>query len=105
MGSLTSFNIKEIKEKYELSSFVETGTWKGDSVEYAYQAGFSPIVSIELKQDFWESAVARFKNRSPDISILLGSSQERLPDTNFMRTYYLKIASAKLSTIFFNFFT
>lgn len=79
MGSLRHFDIKKLKDEYGLKTFVETGTWKGDAVEFAYQCGYSPIYSIELKEEFWVNAVNRFKSKQ-DIIILQGTSLDRLKD-------------------------
>jgi len=79
MGSLRDFDIKDLKTRYKLQSFVETGTWRGDAVEYAYFSDFNPIFSVELKTEFWEYAVRRFEKRDP-IKILQGTSLARLLD-------------------------
>jgi len=80
MGSLSRFDIEGLKRDYNLSSFVETGTFEGDAVEMASQTSFFPIFSIELVPKYWDLSVKRFSGKEDSINILLGSSKERLPD-------------------------
>jgi len=79
MGQITHFDISVMKIMYGLSGFVETGTWMGDAVEAAFNAGYSPIFSIELNEEICEKAVDRFSGRD-NITILQGSSEARLPE-------------------------
>ena len=63
------------KTGYEI--LIETGTYMGDMVE-AQRSNFQQIYSIELSQDFWQSAVKRFENFS-QIHLLQGDSGKVLP--------------------------
>lgn len=58
------------KTGYEI--LIETGTYLGDMVE-AQRSNFKQIYSIELSQDFWQSAVKRFESFS-QIHLLQGDS-------------------------------
>lgn len=78
MGSLTAFNLLELKTRYNLTAFVETGTWRGDGVECARKAGFETIYSIELHREFFEKACTRFQTFS-HIKIIQGTSLDGLP--------------------------
>jgi hypothetical protein len=78
MGTLRHFDIRKMKADYGLQNFVETGTWLGDAVEYALAEGYTPCFSVELKDEFWKAAVARFAGRPA--SILHGSSEDKLPE-------------------------
>lgn len=78
MGSLSTFDIKVIKEKYGLTAFVETGTWQGAAVEYARASQFEKIYSVEVHHGFWEQATKKFSVYQ-HIRILKGVSIEVLP--------------------------
>ena len=80
MGSLSRFDIEGLKRDYNLSSFVETGTFEGDAVDIASKSSFFPIFSVELIPKYWDLAVRRFSSKEDTINILLGSSIDRLPD-------------------------
>ena len=60
------------KEKYQLKTLVETGTFFGDTVEY-FKAHFSKIISIELSKELADKAAKRFENDA-HISIIQGDS-------------------------------
>jgi len=77
VGKLSKFNIADLKLKYDLTAFVETGTWKGDAVEFARTLGFGNIYSIELHTDFWEKACQKFA-AFPYIKILQGTSIDNI---------------------------
>ncbi|WP_069660398.1 hypothetical protein [Arcticibacter eurypsychrophilus] len=70
--------IKEYKNKSNYSTLVETGTYLGDMV-YAQLNNFKQIYSIELGEDLWREAVARFKDSS-HVVILQGDSSKILKD-------------------------
>lgn len=60
MGSLKRFNLKKIIKEYNTKVLFETGTWKGDSVEYALNKGFTKILSTEIISEIAISASKRF---------------------------------------------
>ena len=62
------------KELFEI--FVETGTFKGDSIAIAAPY-FEKIISIELSESLWKESTKRFVTNSK-IDIKLGSSSEEL---------------------------
>ena len=47
------YNILFKKYKADCTVFFETGTYKGDSVQDAYDLGFKRIISIEINKDFY----------------------------------------------------
>jgi hypothetical protein len=51
MGTIRKFNLKEIREKTGINVFVETGTLYGDGTDYAIDAGFLKIISIEIDKN------------------------------------------------------
>jgi hypothetical protein len=62
MGRLSTFDLSYYIEKYNLNTFVETGTYKGDGVMYANQFNFQKIFSIEVISEFYEECVNKFSN-------------------------------------------
>ena len=73
---------KKLKEnifiKYPNRVFVETGTYIGDSVQMALDAGFEKIYSIELSKKYYKIAKDRF-NYFENVEIIHGDSSEILP--------------------------
>jgi hypothetical protein len=65
-------HIRQISQKFNLSTLVETGTYKGDMVQ-AQLSNFNRIYSIELSEALWQKACIRFI-KSPHIKILKGDS-------------------------------
>lgn len=75
MGKLKRFNLSRIKEEYDIEFFFETGTWRGDGVNYALKTGFKKIVSSEIIPSVAEMAQKRFSNES-NVEIIIGNSIE-----------------------------
>lgn len=62
--SNSHLNIDYIR-KYSIGdTFVETGTYKGDSIRVALEFGFKQIHSIEINEELYESAKNIFKENS-----------------------------------------
>lgn len=64
--------IRSLKEKYHLTTLVETGTYQGDMVE-AMKNDFEHVYSIELSKEFAWKAKKRFQSEK-NITILQGDS-------------------------------
>jgi len=69
--------IKEYAKKFSVKIFIETGTFKGDTVKSVKNI-FSKIFSIELDIALYTNAKDRFLDCSR-ISIIHGDSSEELP--------------------------
>jgi len=70
--------IKEIQEREKFKTFIETGTYLGDTLEFLKDS-FHELISIELSDEYYAKAIERFKT-SPRIKIVHGNSGERLPE-------------------------
>jgi hypothetical protein len=73
MGSNTA-NFKRHRNQI----FIETGSYLGDGIQQALEAGFSEIISIELSDKYYEHTKKRFEF-NPRIEIVKGDSFKVLP--------------------------
>jgi predicted O-methyltransferase YrrM len=92
IDNLTPAVVEPVKKKYDShlsieyldkyckdkNVFVETGTYLGETVRLAKEAGFKTIHSIELNEDLCERAKEQFKD-DPSIHIWHGDSVDCLP--------------------------
>jgi len=60
--------------------FFETGSYFGDSIQFALDSGFKEIYSIELSEYHYNYCVDRFKNNK-NVNIIFGDSCEKLFDS------------------------
>ena len=70
--------LKEYAARFGLRTFVETGTFAGDTIE-AVLYSFDRIVSIELSDTWHSRAKARFSSQ-PHVTLVQGDSGTRLPE-------------------------
>ncbi len=66
----------------EAAIYLETGLWKGDSVQFALEFNFKKIISIDINKSFIDNVKQRFKNEIKDSKVLLvqGDSQEKIKE-------------------------
>jgi hypothetical protein len=69
----------EIFSKYPNNIFIETGSYLGDGIQQALDAGFSRVISIELSEKYLKICQERFAD-NPNVEIVLGDSFIVLPD-------------------------
>ncbi|MEK9727487.1 MAG: class I SAM-dependent methyltransferase [Candidatus Margulisiibacteriota bacterium] len=77
MGKLNAFDLNDIIKKYDLKTFVETGTGMGQSLFYAAQHDFLRFYSIEFNHVIYKK-VSRIFNED-FITIIHGESGKELP--------------------------
>ena len=77
MGSIRSFDIRQVRDKGNISTFIETGTLYGDGVDYALQSGFDDIISIEINETLATRAKLKYQNNSK-VRIIQGNSPDIL---------------------------
>jgi len=65
-------------KKYLNGVFIETGSFVGDGIQQAINAGFPRIISIELSDKYYDISKSRFSN-NPNIEIIRGDSFKMLP--------------------------
>ena len=68
-------NFRKYKNKY----FIETGSFVGDGIQQALDAGFEKVISIELSDKYYELCKNRFINNS-NVKIVKGDSYKVLPE-------------------------
>ena len=76
MGSLRTFELNDIIKKYNLKTFIETGTGLGDSLFYAAKHAFNHCYSIELNNELFQRSSKIFNKQY--ITVLKGESVENL---------------------------
>ncbi len=60
MTWLTHINIGDFRKNFGLTSFIETGCWNGDGIEYAYKSGFSNIKSCDVNKKYVDLCLEKF---------------------------------------------
>lgn len=65
-------------KKFSIDTFIETGTYLGDTLDYIARSGAS-CISIELSKSLYERAIKRFDGRK-NIRLVQGDSGQRLPE-------------------------
>lgn len=69
--------IKSYLKKFNLNTFVETGTFMGDTLGFIAETGCN-CFSIELSDEFYKMALKRFKGQA-NVQLIHGDSGEQLP--------------------------
>lgn len=70
----------ETLKKYKSSNiFIETGSYLGEGIELALDAGYNEIYSIELSEKYYNHCTEKFKNNKK-INLYLGESEKKLSD-------------------------
>jgi hypothetical protein len=77
LTSLFSHPSLEVFNEFKNKHFVETGTYHGDGVQYALDAGFENIYSIEIDEDLFKRVFKKFASQQ-NVTILLGDSSKVL---------------------------
>lgn len=78
-GKVDASTSPEVFRKYLNPTFIETGSFVGDSIAYALQVGYSEIHSIELAPHLYKKCCDRFKSY-PQVHLYLGDSSVVLKD-------------------------
>lgn len=70
--SLEPFYLQLLATQFKATTFVETGTWRGNTTSSAAQF-FDPVISIEISPEMYENACKRFAN-TKNVQLHLGDS-------------------------------
>lgn len=77
-GALNIAKMSEIVRLNQARTFIETGTYLGDTVSFMREI-FDKVYSIELSEDLYGRAIERFAG-DEKITLLMGDSSEKLHD-------------------------
>jgi hypothetical protein len=89
LGALKSKRLDSFFDFKEFSTFIETGTYKGDGVQWALDQGFKKIYSVEIYKDLYEQSTRRFEH-IPQVKI------SNADTVNFLNVVLPKIADKTL---------
>ena len=79
MGSLSRFNLNDAIKKYNLKTFIETGTGVGDSLFYAAKHSFNHFYSIELNHQLkFKALILRFHILTMEMRSLYTPTHQKL---------------------------
>lgn len=67
------------KYKKDCTLFIETGSYIGDGIVSAINAGFEQMISVELSEHEYNCCVHKFKDNN-NVTIHFGDSREKLHD-------------------------
>lgn len=70
---------RDVFERHPNPVLVETGTYRGDAIAAALEAGFPDVRSVELSPQLYDDAAARFAGDGR-VRLWLGHSAARLPE-------------------------
>ena len=76
-GSLSRAFVAEISRHFALSTFIETGTFRGDTIATLCR-DFDKLISIELSEDLHQQARRRFAS-CHNVVLIKGDSASQLP--------------------------
>lgn len=71
--------LRHYGKKYAARTFIETGTFRGDTIDYL-EPYFDSLYSVELSMDFYLAAQKRFESLPDKIHIYQGDSAIQLAD-------------------------
>lgn len=66
--------VLELRDKYHLKGFIETGTWKGGTCTLAAQH-FERVITIEAYRPRFEKTAAQFAGQYPNLAFWYGDSR------------------------------
>ena len=71
------FAIRRLQQEFKCSTFIETGTYKGDML-FALKNDFKELISVELSDFYYKNAVEKFRHNS-NVKLFFGDSGEIMP--------------------------
>ena len=77
MGTIRRFNLVRLIKEYKATNFFETGTFRGDGVDYALNFPFLQITSVEIIPEIANEAKERFSNNN-NVKIITADSVSAL---------------------------
>jgi hypothetical protein len=77
LGTIRRFNLARLIKEYKATNFFETGTFRGDGVDYALKFPFLQITSVEIIPEISNEAKERFFNND-NVKIITADSVSAL---------------------------
>ena len=77
MGYLQAFDVQDMIDKFNIKTYVETGTGEGMCISHALLFSFSKLYSIEIDPELHKSNIIKFND--PRLNLINGISREYLP--------------------------
>jgi hypothetical protein len=62
MGNLSVFNLPYFMHQYNLLHFVETGTLRGETLDYVKYFTFKKLYSMEIMKSLYDECIAKYKS-------------------------------------------
>lgn len=75
MGKLNAHDVAGYIEWYKLDTFIETGTFQGDSLRHALKYKFNKLISVELSNTHFVNAMNTFKSETR-VQLIHGNSTD-----------------------------
>ena len=95
MGALFRHNLQDYIDKYNLKQYVETGTGKGECLEYANRYDFDGLYSVDIDEELYYEACRKFsKNKNINLfnslstDFLLNLSLSKEPTLFFLDAHF-----------------
>lgn len=107
MGSMLRFNLRHLRETLALERLVETGTGRGESLNWAVRCGFPELHSVELAEPLYQACCQRFagypqvhlhRGSSDELLRIIGGSGKLVPTLYFLDAHFLGGADFGLTT-------
>jgi hypothetical protein len=76
---MSSENINIFPKYNNCNYFIEGGSYKGNGIQNAIEAGFKNIISIEITKYYYDLCVEKFKD-NPNVKIIFGDTTKILPE-------------------------
>lgn len=80
------YTLKRIQRKYKISTFIETGTYEGETLVYLRKF-FDELISFEVSDYYYKKSLARVQ-KFAQIKLIHGDSSTKLP--KFLNEYEKK---------------
>jgi hypothetical protein len=79
MGDLKNHDLEPYIRRCGLTSFAETGLYKGDGLKYAAGFSFTTLVSIDIESEWYELGLKMFKD-DYRVHLLLGDTSSSMEE-------------------------
>ena len=89
MTWLTHIDIENYRKKFNLTQFVETGSWHGDGINHAYKTGYTDVASCDIGIEYVIECQTKFPQAKIVHSESLAFFENTLPTINAKTLFWL----------------